>query len=38
MELCRCAFIVDEAPWHLLEPGFSFKLWAGREIAAVTIL
>ncbi|MFC3803832.1 MULTISPECIES: hypothetical protein [unclassified Cohnella] len=32
------AFIVDGAPWHLLEPGFSFKLWAGREIAAVTIL
>ncbi|MDG0810360.1 hypothetical protein [Cohnella rhizosphaerae] len=31
-------FVVDEAPWHLLEPGFSFKLWAGREIAGVTIL
>ncbi|CAI6079523.1 hypothetical protein [Cohnella sp. JJ-181] len=32
------AFIVEEAPWHLLEPGYSFKLWAGRDIAAVTIL
>ncbi|NEN82591.1 hypothetical protein [Paenibacillus elgii] len=32
------AFIVDEAPWHLLETGFSFKLWAGRDIATVTIL
>ncbi|MBU7316043.1 hypothetical protein [Paenibacillus oleatilyticus] len=32
------AFIVDEAPWHLLETGFSFKLWAGRDIATVRIL
>ncbi|MEK8132958.1 hypothetical protein WMW72_34270 [Paenibacillus filicis] len=32
------AFIVDEAPWHLLEQGFSFKLWAGKDIATVTIL
>ncbi|PUA36420.1 hypothetical protein C8Z91_23725 [Paenibacillus elgii] len=32
------AFIVDEAPWHLLEKGYSFKLWAGRDIATVTIL
>lgn len=32
------AFIVDEAPWHLLENGYSFKLWSGRDIATVTIL
>ncbi|KEQ21672.1 hypothetical protein [Paenibacillus tyrfis] len=32
------AFIVDEAPWHLLEAGFSFNLWAGRDIATVRIL
>lgn len=32
------AFIVDEAPWHLLEPGFCFKLWAGKEVATVVIL
>jgi hypothetical protein len=31
------AFIVDEAPWHLFEKGFSFKLWHGRDIATVTI-
>lgn len=32
------AFIVDEAPWHLLEKGYSFKLWHGRDIAKLTIL
>lgn len=32
------AFIVDGAPWHLLEPGYRFKLWAGRDIANVTIV
>ncbi|MEW9701958.1 hypothetical protein [Paenibacillus sp. SI8] len=31
------AFIVDEAPWHLLVKGYSFNLWAGREIATVSI-
>ncbi|MFC5649519.1 hypothetical protein ACFPYJ_10310 [Paenibacillus solisilvae] len=32
------AFVVDEAPWHLLEKDYSFKLWAGRDIAIVTII
>lgn len=32
------AFIVDEAPWHLLVKGYSFNLWAGKDIATVTIL
>lgn len=32
------AFIVDEAPWQLLTTGYSFKLWAGKEIATVTIV
>lgn len=32
------AFIVDEAPWHLLDSGYSFKLWAGRDIATVIII
>ncbi|WP_127530106.1 hypothetical protein [Paenibacillus kobensis] len=32
------AFIVDEAPWQLLETGYSFNLWAGKDIAAVTII
>lgn len=31
-------FLVDEAPWHLLVSGYTFKLWAGRDIATVTIL
>lgn len=31
-------FITEEAPWHLWEPGYCFKLWAGREVATVTIL
>ncbi|MNF01403.1 hypothetical protein D3C80_2003880 [compost metagenome] len=32
------AFIVDEAPWQLLESGYSFNLWAGKDIAKVSIL
>ncbi|MFC0213116.1 hypothetical protein ACFFK0_11735 [Paenibacillus chartarius] len=32
------AFLVDEAPWNLLEEGHTFKLWAGKDIAIVTIL
>lgn len=32
------AFIVDEAPWQLLETGYRFNLWAGRDIATVTIV
>ncbi|WP_025681583.1 hypothetical protein [Paenibacillus massiliensis] len=32
------AFITDEAPWHLLTPGFTFELWAGRDIATVTVM
>ncbi|WP_438498376.1 hypothetical protein [Paenibacillus sp. IHBB 3054] len=32
------AFIVDEAPWQLLEAGYSFNLWAGKDIAIVTII
>ncbi|MFF2480906.1 hypothetical protein [Paenibacillus sp. NPDC058071] len=32
------AFIVDEAPWEKLESGYSFHLWAGRNIAVVTII
>lgn len=32
------AFIVDEAPWHLWEPGYSFNLWAGKDVATVHIL
>ncbi|MFE6795376.1 hypothetical protein [Paenibacillus chitinolyticus] len=32
------AFIVDEAPWKLLETGYSFNLWAGKDIAVVTII
>jgi len=32
------AFIVDEAPWHLLKPGYRFKLWVGKDIAAVNIV
>jgi len=32
------AFIMDEAPWHLLEKGYSFNLWAGKDIAVITII
>jgi len=32
------AFIVDEAPWQLLETGYNFNLWAGKDIAVVTII
>lgn len=32
------AFIVDAAPWHLWVPGYSFKLWAGKDVATVHIL
>lgn len=32
------AFIVDEAPWHLWVPGYSFNLWAGKDVATVHIL
>ena len=32
------AFIVDEAPWQLLETGYSFNLWAGKDIALATII
>ncbi|QSF45664.1 hypothetical protein [Paenibacillus tianjinensis] len=32
------AFIVDEAPWELLETGYRFNLWAGKDIAIVTII
>ncbi|WP_373231485.1 hypothetical protein [Cohnella sp.] len=32
------AFIVDEAPWQLLVTGYSFNLWAGKDIATVTIV
>lgn len=32
------ALIVDEAPWQLLETGYSFNLWAGKDIAIVTIV
>ncbi|WP_219837591.1 hypothetical protein [Paenibacillus sp. R14(2021)] len=31
-------FLVDEAPWHLLVSGYTFRLWAGKEIATVKIL
>ncbi|WPP39702.1 hypothetical protein SK066_13825 [Paenibacillus hunanensis] len=31
-------FLVDEAPWHLLETGYTFRLWAGKDIATVTML
>ncbi|MGO4108713.1 hypothetical protein [Paenibacillus sp. YAF4_2] len=31
-------FIVDEAPWHELVSGYTFRLWAGKEIATVKIL
>lgn len=30
--------VCDQAPWHLLEPRFCFKLWAGKEVATVVIL
>jgi len=32
------AFIRDEAPWPLLTAGFTLELWAGRDIATVTIM
>ncbi len=32
------AFIVDEAPWQLLTTGYSFNLWAGKDIATATIV
>lgn len=32
------AFIVDEAPWQLLETGYSFNIWSGKDIAVVTII
>jgi hypothetical protein len=32
------AFLVKEAPSHLLVEGYSFTLWAGRNIATVTII
>lgn len=32
------AFIVDEAPWQLLETGYSFNLWSGNDFATVTIV
>ncbi len=31
-------FLVDEAPWAWLESGYTFKLWAGKDIATVSIL
>jgi len=31
-------FLVDEAPWHDLVSGYTFRLWAGSEIATVKIL
>ncbi len=31
-------FLVDEAPWDLLISGYTYKLWAGKDIATVTIL
>jgi hypothetical protein len=31
-------FLVDEAPWNSLVSGYTFSLWAGREIAKVKIL
>lgn len=32
------AFIVDEAPWQLLESGYSFNPWARNDIAKVNII
>ncbi|MGC5327683.1 hypothetical protein [Brevibacillus sp. SYSU BS000544] len=32
------AFIVDEAPWHLLKKDYTFTLWSGKDIATVTII
>ncbi|PWW08731.1 hypothetical protein DFQ01_101457 [Paenibacillus cellulosilyticus] len=32
------AYLVDEAPWIMLEAGYSFKLWAGKDNADVTII
>ncbi|MFD1888239.1 hypothetical protein [Paenibacillus wenxiniae] len=31
-------FLVDEAPWHLLKSGYTFKLWAGKDVATVSIV
>lgn len=31
-------FIVDDAPWQDLVRGYTFRLWAGREVATVKVL
>jgi len=31
-------FIVDDAPWQDLISGYTFRLWAGREVATVKVL
>jgi hypothetical protein len=31
-------FLVDDAPWGDLVSGYTFRLWAGREIATVKVL
>lgn len=31
-------FIAESAPWHSWQQGYCFKLWNGRDVAAVTIL
>ncbi|TXK74636.1 hypothetical protein FU659_28930 [Paenibacillus sp. N3.4] len=31
-------FLVDDAPWQDLVCGYTFRLWAGREVATVKIL
>jgi hypothetical protein len=31
-------FLVDDAPWQDLISGYTFRLWAGREVATVKVL
>lgn len=31
-------FLVDDAPWQELVSGYTFRLWAGREVATVKVL
>jgi hypothetical protein len=31
-------FLVDDAPWQVLVSGYTFRLWAGTEIATVKVL
>ncbi|MEO3948074.1 hypothetical protein [Gorillibacterium sp. CAU 1737] len=38
MTYADVAFLVEEAPWYLFETGYAFSLWAGKNIAKVTIL